>query len=627
MTSDDDLAMIWNTFYHLYLDHASITFLGSQCRKLFQLSSSIDTWNQSHYATFIRICNVRTLSELHRHWGLHVAYADSPESKKPHVERIKPAVKESSRAYSDSVHLGATRSAGYYWLNALKMMPPSFTHFWNTGTTFTDSQEIENAKFFNPTFLLAEDEGFAVDQESDPMSAFHLATAFKDVQEEPVPLGAVFDCAKAQFKAWCAAFRVYIRKSPDGLIIRFFSGDPLAFCAALRDRSDPDPPPACAFTRPWSTCPLTLDGGDYDGGTRANAPLRFNVVETSNTMDSVGLLNLLVAVLPLISTSPSSAVFTETLAPPEADVIKWFASHFCGDIPTIGLIFDLVPTTYLSRITTRSDRGGALASRALDKTAGQYYERLVWKRPSVADSAVVATRSDKPPLLSFNTNQLAQFLLNVYLEMFALDSPNPASISSLPRYTRESFALFLRILRSVADVEWKPLMDRFYYALDADTSLLMGSNYYQDLWCQLHHYQLYTVSIMETPIRSEGLYAGWRAVPPVVTVFLVVPRGSLRPLEGMDLVQPKTPVLRCDVKSPSVHNAYPSIVAAFGSIRRSTKDGNPWIIWEKTLWDCSEIHLWLSLSTPQRGLLTRASLSPSPSVPHHTLRAGCRSWG
>lgn len=506
---------------------------------------------------------------------------DSSESKEHHAERVKLLVREMLRTYTDPVHMGATRSAGYYWLNAFKMMPPTFTYFWNTGTTFTGGQELESAKFLNPTFLfLSNEEGFAVDQESDPMSAFHLATAFEDIKEEPVPLDAVFDCAKTQFKAWCAAFRAYIRKSPDGLTIRFFSGEPLAFCTALRNRLDSGSLIACTFTRPWSTCPLTLDGGDYND-VQNGAPLQFNVVETASVMDSVSLLNLLVAVVPLISPSPSSAVFTETLVPKEIDVIKRFASHFCGDIPTISLIFDLVPTTYLSRMTTRSDRGGVIVSRTLDEPVGKYYERLVWKRPSAADSTAISARLNRT-ILTFDINQLAQFLLSVYLEMFALDNPKLASsVPSVPRYTRESFALFLRILRSVTDVKWQPLMDRFYDILDADTSLLMGSNYYQDLWCQLHRYQLYTVSIMERPLRPEGLYTGWKAIPPVVTVFLVVPRSSLKPLENVGYSQPMTPILHCDVKSPSVHNVYPSITAAFGSVRRTTKGGNPWITWEE----------------------------------------------
>jgi len=581
MTSSDDIAKIWNAFYHLYLDPASSAFLSSQCRKLAQLSSSVETWNQSQYASFLRVCDIHTLSELHRHWGLYVAYADSPGSKKRQLEQVELAVEKILVKYSDPVHLGVTRSAGYYWLNAFKTMPESFPWFWSTGTTFTDSQELENATLLNPTFLYSvHGEGFVVDQESDPMSTFHLAAAFKDVKEEPVSLNAVFHCAKAQFKAWCAAFRAYLLKSPRGLVIRFFSGDPLTFCMALRNRLDSDSLSACTFTRPWTAHLLTLDGGDYDN-VQTGAPLQFNVVETSTIVDSVGLLNLLVAVVPLVSSSPSSAVFMETLAPSGADVKKWFSSRFCGDIPTVSFLFDLVPTTYLSRMTTRSDRGGVLVSHTLKETIGQYYERLVWKRPSAADSAVISTRHDRP-LLSFDVRQLAQLLLNVYLEMFASDNPKPTSSApSLPYYTRESFVLFLRILRSVVDVEWQSLMDRFYDLLDADVSLLMGSNYLQDLWCQLHRYQLYTVSVMEMPLRPEGLYMGWKFVPPVVTIFLVVPRSSLKFLESMDNVQLETPILHCDVKSPAAHNIYSSIIIAFGSIRRTTRDGNPWIILEE----------------------------------------------
>ena len=42
-------------------------------------------------------------------------------------------------------------------------------------------------------------------------------------------------------------------------------------------------------------------------------------------------------------------------------------------------------------------------------------------------------------------------------------------------------------------------MDRLYDSHDADT---LESP--QDPWCQLYRYQLYTVSIMEMPLRPEG---------------------------------------------------------------------------------------------------------------------------
>lgn len=491
---------------------------------------------------------------------------------------------------------------------------------WFTGTTFTDTREIENAKLLNPTFLYSvHGEGFVVDQESDPMSAFHLATAFKDAKEESIPLDAVFDCAKTQFKAWCAAFRAYLSKSSRGLVTRFFSGDPLAFCMALRNRLDSGSLSACTFARPWVARPLTLDGGDYDN-VKTGAPLQFNVVETSTIVGSVGLLNLLTAVVPLISPSPSSAVFMETLAPSKADMIKWFTSHFCGDIPTVSLIFDLVLATCLSRMTTRSDCDSVLISRTVKQPFDQYYERLVWKRPSAADSAVISTQHDRP-LLSFDIHQLAQFLLNVYLEMFALDNPKyTRSVPSLPRYTRESFALFLRILRSVTDVQWQPLMDRFYDLLDADMSLLMGNNYLQDLWCQLYRYQLYTVPIMEMPLRTEGLYTGWKAVPPAVTIFLVVPRGSLEFLESMGDVRPEIPILHCDVKSPTVHNMYPSIAMAFGSVRKTTRDRNPWIFLEE---DCSGLPgnslLVVSFNAPSWTLNETLSVALSLRATPHTI--------
>ena len=91
---------------------------------------------------------------------------------------------------------------------------------------------------------------------------------------------------------------------------------------------------ACTFTRPWTTHPLTLDGGDYDN-VQTGVPLRFSMVKTSSIMESVGL--------------------------PE---------------PPRGRR----PTTYLSRMTTRSDRGAYLQIARRRKRL-QYDEHLAWKLP------------------------------------------------------------------------------------------------------------------------------------------------------------------------------------------------------------------------------------------------------
>jgi hypothetical protein len=72
-------------------------------------------------------------------------------------------------------------------------------------------------------------------------------------------------------------------------------------------------------------------------------------------MDHVGLLNVLVAVLPLLSPTPSATLFTEALLYTGEDATKSLTIQFCADVSTMSLLLDLAPINYLSNFNTRSN--------------------------------------------------------------------------------------------------------------------------------------------------------------------------------------------------------------------------------------------------------------------------------
>jgi hypothetical protein len=119
----------------------------------------------------------------------------------------------------------------------------------------------------------------------------------------------VVKAAQVQFEAWAKAFR---RGSAQDTAIRFFAGDAI---------------------RP-----------DY---TEAGAaPLQFNSIDTSNLIDHVGSMNLLVAVAPLLSNGSYSSLYTEYLVQREGSQQDRINSMVCGHFPTMSTLMGLFPVEY-----------------------------------------------------------------------------------------------------------------------------------------------------------------------------------------------------------------------------------------------------------------------------------------
>jgi hypothetical protein len=148
-------------------------------------------------------------------------------------------------------------------------------------------------------------------------------------------------CAKSQFFGWAKHFHMFVQDKPGKFTIRLFAGDALFLCQALVHHIGTGKIPSNLTIALWNTAPLVLDGGDYGPGD--GAPTSFNVIKTSNVMDHVGLLNVLVAVLPLLSPTLSATLFTQALLCTGDDAIKSLTVQFCADVSTMSLLLDPLP--------------------------------------------------------------------------------------------------------------------------------------------------------------------------------------------------------------------------------------------------------------------------------------------
>ena len=586
--SDEVLSRIWNSFFHFFLDEKSHSFLIAQCQALIDISESITAWNASKYSKFLHMCNVNTLLELRRHWELYVRAGQLPSAGK---KRLKEMVFSSIRTTKTTLHEGfgffPCRSAGPYFHKSTEPATQVFKHFWKTGITSLNPRDVSAATLVNPTFVYSlAGEGFILHYGTTPISPFHLAPAFLNSKRDTPAMSELVACAKSQFSSWAKHFRAFVQDKPGELTIRLFAGDALFLCRALVHHVGTGKVPSDLTVAPWNTAPLVLDGGDY--GPSGGAPTSFNIIETSNIMDHIGLLNVLVAALPLLSSDPSATLFTEALLRAGGDATKSLTVQICTDVSTMSLLLGLAPVNYLSNFNTRSNAEEVLATK-FNAGSKQYHERITWKRPTTGDS-VIASQLHSPVNvpISFEPRDLGKLLFDIYLKMFASDDTmsrlsNPLQFlqdSEIVHYNREAFAIFLAMVKRRVNGDWVSTMESFFDRLGTDRTLMMGMTNYQDLCTQLHLAGVYTVEPMRAPVTKEGRFQGWTRVPPTVSVILVVPRNKLQVLSDVDPKQAGKPILHGNLLGQRTHNIFASLKVGFGKLTSFGTDVYPGVTFE-----------------------------------------------
>jgi hypothetical protein len=459
----------------------------------------------------------------------------------------------------------------------------------------------EEAIHTNPTMIITGVRGtqFAVHYGTEPVLPFHLAPAFAELSSsDPLyrpPLGSssttderasrIADIAKSQFSMWSSSFRQSALKSTTHLRIRFVISNALSLCSALAERrlmlgSAP------AYARQWTFSPILLDPEDYPQEQqieKSTGPTSFNVIDTSNLTDHVGLLNLLVSTIPCLERGPHSSLFIESLLhkPVGESQVETFSRLLLADQTAMFVLLGVAPVSYLTGVSTQSTAMDSMRA-ALGKTnptTGQIQRRSQWKLSDQGDP--------RSSCLQMRAQELAKFLFIIYLEMFSVEGLgayqdlNISKISGLAviHYTRSSFAEFALFLSSRISVNWRLTIDLLMDQIIADRSLIVGMSNIQDLYVQFHRHGLYTIETLASPPRelASGLLIrasgpgilAQHSVNAIVCVNLVVPRESLDALTSLDIATLGTPALRAEIAGTTGdgwQNFFSTVQMSFGSV-------------------------------------------------------------
>lgn len=590
---------IWNIYYHLYLDNTSLELVQTQSKKLHALSPSIHSWHDSKYGKLLRICDEDTLTKVRETWKSYSSSNLSEIKKEIYDERFRLGIQRARDLQADLLgpdlvySLAGFRSAAPVGLQSIKDFHDLHQRFWDHGITDQDRGGVPETRHPNPMFAPMLTDTFILHYGTDPLLGFHLATAYVPLTSgSPLHLKPskrshlhkVVEAARLQFKVWGEAFRRCARQR---LTLRFFAGEALAFCHTLQHRQLTGHAISANWYRgQYNLQQLVLNGGDY--AAAGDAPLSFKVIDTSNLMDHVGAINILVATSPLLDRDLSATLYTESLAKREQDQKALVDGLLCGHFPTISTLFGLFPIEYWTNATAISSVDETLLDVAhvmagtKDDNKGQMYSRLAWKRQISGSS-----RPPQPTTLSplhFTEIELAQVLYKAYLKMFQHEDMSvlfskvdllTIQNNSCPRYHRGSLAAFLAFVKKRVVVDWNRLMEALLNLIESDSSIAMGLNNIQELYVQLHLLGVYSVAKLRAPVNNSKAQAfnslrAWNHIPEVICITLKVPRARLGVFTRVPLGQIGTPPLHCILRSSRTyagrawHNIFAVVQLAFG---------------------------------------------------------------
>lgn len=595
----------WSIFYHFFLNQTEHDILGVHCQTLVQCSIDFDTWKASKYGGYIRFCTEHSFLQVRRHWILYLGFDNLSEGEKQTIRAsFTCGMKVTQNIYKGNKVITSLRSAGPLFGSSIDEAGKSHDAFWTTGTTRLNSRSAAQLPHTNPTFVYSlSGNKFNVHYGTDPLTAFHLAPAFVTIKDgqrllPKVPtLQDVVKTAVAQFDLWCSSFKKRVSPSsmaPANLVIRFHAGEAMAFARALHVFQRSKSVQSGVYTSPWGGAQIILDDNDYSKGS-PSAPVVFNVIDTSNLTDHLGLLNILTTTVPLLQGKPWAAIHTNTLV--QISQASKLSLRALGDIPTLSLLLGVSPNACRSHFTTQSNKHEILASPSSEPYS-QLHEHTSWKLvPTVVSGYVdddVAAFVKRSGCATWDTKGLARFFFAMYLKMFddenissALQNMTLAGLTSrsLCCYTRESLVALFALVKERLEVDWTDVIDTFSDLLAVDRTLLMGLNNYQDFICHLYLRNIYVMKSMKPDwlerlrdAHTNGLFQGWQDIPPAVCVVLKVPRRRLKVLEDMDADEILTPFLQCETRGTQFHNIHASIRPIFGDTVLSSVEGEPVIV-------------------------------------------------
>ncbi|KAI0886802.1 uncharacterized protein GGS22DRAFT_117733 [Annulohypoxylon maeteangense] len=572
---------LWDVYFHLRISEKSKTLIKDQAQKIVSLSNSLDEWSRGHYGSVLKFCDANSLQQTRQVW---IKYASSQSKSAASFEedlqrarRLTKLATGKSDGQPDIILTGL-RSAAPLSRQSATEIPKVREHFWKHGTL----AKSDEATIPNPMFSATLSTNTLLHYGTDPVLGFHLATAIANLAPASPLLPKkgndmvmnIVTAAKTQFSAWVAAFQ----NTPETrLNIRFTISDALSFSHALQVISTSERKSTNIFQKHFDVAAIEFDTKAYN--KKNSAPTRFDVIDTSNLADHIGTLNLLVAALPLLKPSASSALWIETLIKTEGTRKRQFDALLCGHIPTISLLLGLAPVDFWTNATSVSYVDELMINHmTISDSKQQAHSRLAWKL-----GRYFSQHPNDYGVLNVEAHALAKAIFKLYTSMFENEDPT-RFISDTPfqgdpysHFHRGSFAALIKHVQANTSTDWPSFWEELLRLIGQDdqNKIALRNLYHHELSAQLHLQGLYTEQWLRDEVKSKptlGGFNAWKDIPAVVCVTVSVPRKHIDHLYSSDMSKINAPTLEGFLKSSNPsgwHNLFANVHVTFGQVQTS----------------------------------------------------------
>ncbi|EFY89272.1 MYND finger family protein [Metarhizium acridum CQMa 102] len=551
---------LWDIYYHLYVDDATVEEVLKHVRKLLPLLESLQTWKHGPYANIIRVSDQATLEDV-RSVCRRILHGAEQRNTASYAAAFKKNLKKTSETLE--AFSGKTAFETY-----------------STHGTVTPHHAENTVP--NPMFASLVSQMDVLHYGSDPTLGYHLAVAFAPLSENS-PLAMdhekteykTAEAARAQFTEWIAAFRELASR---GMVVRFMVADVFACCHTLQHSASTGKPSGNWYRRQWDLRPLELDSDEY--GPAGKGPTAFDVVDSSNLSDHVGALNIIVAASSLLKTEPWATLYTESLLKRGKSQKEAFEKLLCGNITTVLLLLGISPVQYWTNAKCESHVDEiflTVIAGTMRAPQAQIHSRLAWKR----DDQLSGTLGGRGKL-HIDASALVRILFDMYMRMFSGEDYKISASTALERssaYThfhRGTFASFLKVVKHRVRTDWPAVCSQLFNKISQDRTLALSTNQLQELGIQMHLQDVSTESWLlrdSDSLSNGGRFRTWKNVPLAVAVT-----GKNREKASPTFVGS----LRAGPNSPNQwQNMYSDVHIVFGKVENSPKDENTPLVVER----------------------------------------------
>lgn len=547
-------------FYSVLINSDCFHAIRERATLLKDASISLSNWHSSDYGKILPITDSETLSKIRQFWVKYASFADMPSATQDKARDKFMKDFHHSREKFTGVSLSGLRSIGAPFMDAHIPVIEAFEGYWRTGVVGGLSEFSEDAIHLNPLFVYSNIGGdkCVIHYGADPIYGFHCGTAFAETTH-PSPLKQFSQNATLQenidllsktavleFNSWCSAFQSFARQAlhdPSHGRIYNFCGDALEFCYSLQSalgkiERDANFYETCAA--PWKVQVDFVNASGFMGP--------FDVIDTSNIADHVGLLNILICALPLLKSVSSSALYTENLVQStvQYDAHERLKFLLCGDPSSIFCLLGAAPMECLTGVTTYCSlhEESMFHYTQTINEAKQLRWRLTWKDMLLSDGHVKDICTT-PLIPTWDADSLAQTLVSIYSEMFKeedisgiLESVKNLRVT-LIHHTRASFVAMLKFVqRRHHTANWSELFDKVIGLVSSGNPASPKAQGAQEFFLQLHLQRLHTGYVLHESLKRSPLHIpdSWPAnfrpsdLTPAIPFLFRIPAARFQPI-------------------------------------------------------------------------------------------------